>query len=48
MSALFLKLSREEVLYQQPISDKKKKKKKKNPWCQNDGFYFHLDALRIL
>ena len=26
MSALFLKLSREEVLYQQPISDKKKKK----------------------
>ena len=44
MSALFLKLSREEVLYQQPISDKKKK----NPWCQNDGFYFHLDALRIL
>ena len=27
MSALFLKLSWEEVLYQQPISDLKKKKK---------------------
>ena len=46
MSALSLKLSREEVLYQQPISDKKKKKKKIR--CQNDAFYFHLDALRIL